>query len=97
MSNNILAITNVKTQTNNTPTYDKEVQTEVLIVHDKETQNIKTICHNKEIQVDIQPKIVMMDNDLRIVTLQKYLAQAQQTIEKITVETVPQEKYQKLQ
>ena len=39
----------------------------------------------------------MMDNDPRLVTLQKDLAQAQQTIEKLTEETIPQEKYQKLQ
>lgn len=39
----------------------------------------------------------MMDNDPRIVTLQKDLSQAQQTIEKLIEETVPQEKYQKLQ
>jgi len=39
----------------------------------------------------------MMDNDPRIVKLQKDLAYAQQTIEKLTEETIPQEKYLKLQ
>lgn len=38
-----------------------------------------------------------MDNDPRIVKIQEDLAQAQQMIGKLTEETVPLEKYQKLQ
>lgn len=72
-----MVVTNTEAQTDNTPVCDKEVQIEALIVREKETQTIKTRCRNKEIQVDLQPKIVMMDNDSRIITLKKDLARAQ--------------------
>ena len=100
-----VAITNAEAQEENTLVYDKEVQIEALsssiiideTVHEKETQTIRTRYHNKEIQVDLQLKNVMMDNDARIVKLQKDMAQAQQTIEKLIEGTVPQEKYHKFQ
>jgi len=55
------AITNAEAQTESTPVYNKDVQTEALsssittdwTVHEKETQTIGTRCCNKEIQVDL--------------------------------------------
>jgi len=77
-----VAVTNAEAQIENTPAYDKEVQIEAFsssittnrTVCEKEKQTIKDRCCNKEIQVDLQPKNVVMDNDPRIVKLQKDLA-----------------------
>jgi len=74
-------VTNVEAQTESIPVCNKDVQTEAFpssitidqTVHEKESQTIRTICHNKEIQVDLQSKNVM-ENDPRIVKLQKELA-----------------------
>ena len=52
---------------------------------------------DKKTQVDLPPTIIMLGNDPRKVTLRKDLAQAQQTIEKLSEQTVPREKYEKLQ
>lgn len=51
----------------------------------------------KKIKVDLPPTNIMLDNDPRTVALRKDLTQAQKTIEKLTEQIVPREKYEKLQ
>jgi len=76
-----VVVSNAEAQTETTPVCNKDIQTEALPssitidqkVHEKETQTIRTRFHNKEIEVDLQSKNVMMDNDSRIMKLQKDL------------------------
>lgn len=52
---------------------------------------------NKKIQVNLPLTTTMWDSDLRTVTLQEGLMQAQRAIEKLIEQTVSREKYEELQ
>jgi len=82
-----LAVAHVEVQIDNVSACDKEIQIEASF--SKETQTIKMRRCDKKIQVDLPPTTIMLDNDSRTITLHIDLAQAKQTIEKITKQTVP--------
>ena len=77
-----LVVAHVEVQTYNVLTCDKEIYTETP--SSKETRTIKMRRCDKKTQVDLPPTIIMLENDPRTTTLRKDLAQAQQTIEKLT-------------
>lgn len=88
-------VSHVEVQMEDISPCDKEVQTEAQSY--ERIQTINTRKCNREIQVNLPLTTTMWDDNLRIVTLQEGLMQAQQVVETLTEQTLSREKYEELQ